>query len=113
MGMRKTQWGTYWFNKKSTYFSYSCNAGENSLKNNPINIENYVSMDVLQDNPDENYYDYISTSLSETKKVLHYNRINASHTLFEDLMKEHGDLLKHTIELEPTRDDSELSWVNL
>ena len=113
MGMRTAQWGTYWFNLKSTYFSYSCNPGENPLKKNPINIENYVSMDVLQDNPDENYYDYISTSLAEAKKVLQFHRINAVKTALEDLMKEHGDLLKHIIDLEPTTDDSELSWVKL
>lgn len=114
IGMRTAQWGTYWFNLKSTYFSYSCKAGENPLKKNPINLENYVSMDVVHDVVDEEgYYDYISTGLSEAKKNLQFSTIDTKELAIDDLKKDYGHLLKYLLQLDPVANDSELSWVKL
>jgi len=112
--MRTNQWGTYWFNLKSSYYSYACKANENPVKIHPILIENYVSMDLLQDHNNElGYYDYISTGLNQMKQSLQFSTIDSKKIAFDDLMKQYSDKLKHVVDLEPRSDDSELTWVKL
>jgi len=114
LAMRTNQWGTYWFNLKSSYYSYACKANENPVKIHPILIENYVSMDLLQDHNNElGYYDYISTGLNQMKQSLQFSTIDSKKIAFDDLMKQYSDKLKHVVDLEPRSDDSELTWVKL
>jgi hypothetical protein len=110
LGMRTAQWGTYWFNVNSTYFSYNCKAGEQPCKKQIWSINDFIETDLVFDEVTDDYYDYVSTDVRNAKKTMKFTRINAKAIAFEELMKEHSDLMHLIIDINPIPEDDSLDW---
>jgi len=108
LGMRTEEFGTYWFNIKSSYTTFTGGVDDSVVRK--VSIENFISNDVQYEDIDDFYYDYISSSISEAKLILQFDKIDIKKVALEDLLNSHPKLMNLIINLQPIFEDQDLSW---
>jgi hypothetical protein len=110
LAMRTADWGQYWFNLDSKYFTLHCQAGEDPTNTPELNEELFISQDVcFDDEEDEDYYDYVSSSHEEAKSELKFKHINLKDVALEDLKNDYPKIIEMLLAL-PGEDDESYIW---
>lgn len=113
LGMRTAQWGTYWFNLNSSYFTINCQKGEDPTNTKKTNFEMFVSNEICHDDINQdNYYDYVSSSHNEAKQEIKFKHVNAKLAALEDLQNEYPILMEMLLKLKGN-DNEEYYWNKL
>ncbi len=120
LGMKKQQYGTYWFNIKSSYASYPHEAQQGLIKNEnlpfvtDIDFKNFLPKSIRKDKVSKSYYDYQSASNEESKVDFDFEKIDVSEVQLNELKNEFPEKMKEVLEIN-SRDDFDetgLSWSN-
>lgn len=113
VGMRTEQWGQYWFNLQTSYTTYPCNVGEQPVDVKKPDLNIYLNTDLHQDDLNDTYYDYHSTTIEESKKQMKFNSININEIKMDLLRKENPELLDLILSMEPLKSNQEYIWGKL
>ena len=110
LGMKKKQYGSFWFKVDSSYSTYSDSAQEPELKKDKSievmaqpNYSLLLPKSTKKDEIDKGYYDYRSHSLKQAKIELKFNKIDETLTDLEDLQKQYPDFVNEILLSSPSQ----------
>jgi hypothetical protein len=108
LGLRTRTYSPCWFNVKAEYHIYSgkCPKQAEAEDFSYKFLQNFLQEDFIisNDNP-LTYYDYHSSSLELSKKVLEFSHIDFDEGNIEKIRSEHPKLVKMILDLEPWYSD--------
>jgi hypothetical protein len=113
VGMRTKLRGGYWFNLDCEYSVKPCNEGEDPTNSKQLDLREFIAIDIFQDEIDENYYDYISSSHENAIKKLSFEHIDTNKINIENLRESHPEVVKRLLELEPLENVPDLFWCKI